>query len=149
MSKFNYIVMYKIVIMRITIVGSGDPGSGSTLPPSASGSLPTGAGMDHDARSSHHGEGVPAGAAGSAAGSAGAGLGGPGGPEGMRGLPAHGGPPGMGNVFAWSLIEFFYIHVYVTSMHPLIFSFISDYERLRGRWCRSYWSIWSRTNGCR
>ena len=89
------------------IVGSGDPGSGSTLPPSASGSLPTGAGMDHDARSSHHGEGVPAGAAGSAAGSAGAGLGGPGGPEGMRGLPAHGGPPGMGNVFAWSLIEFF------------------------------------------
>ena len=77
--------------------------------------------MDHDARSSHHGEGVPAGAAGSAAGSAGAGLGGPGGPEGMRGLPAHGGPPGMGNVFAWSLIEFFYIHVYVTSMHPLIF----------------------------
>ena len=107
MSKFNYIVMYKIVIMRIKIVGSGDPGSGSTLPPSASGSLPTGAGMDHDARSSHHGEGVPAGAAGSAAGSAGAGLGGPGGPEGMRGLPAHGGPPGMGNVFAWSLIEFF------------------------------------------
>ena len=55
--------------------------------------------MDHDARSSHHGEGVPAGAAGSAAGSAGAGLGGPGGPEGMRGLPAHGGPPGMGNLF--------------------------------------------------
>ena len=53
--------------------------------------------MDHDARSSHHGEGVPAGAAGSAAGSAGAGVGGPGGPEGMRGLPVHGGPPGMGN----------------------------------------------------
>ena len=55
--------------------------------------------MDHDARSSHHGEGVPAGAAGSAAGSAGAGVGGPGGPEGMRGLPVHGGPPGMGNYF--------------------------------------------------
>ena len=62
--------------------------------------------MDHDARSSHHGEGVPAGAAGSAAGSAGAGVGGPGGPEGMRGLPVHGGPPGMGNYYIF--IESFF-----------------------------------------
>ena len=70
--------------------------------------------MDHDARSSHHGEGVPAGAAGSAAGSAGAGVGGPGGPEGMRGLPVHGGPPGMGNyyIFIESFFQMFTILFY-------------------------------------
>ena len=104
--------------------------------------------MDHDARSSHHGEGVPAGAAGSAAGSAGAGVGGPGGPEGMRGLPVHGGPPGMGNYF---LIESFFrcLQFYIITMHLSIFAAISNYQFFRGRWCRSHWSIWSRAHGCR
>ena len=52
--------------------------------------------MEHDVRSSHHGEGVPP---VSAAGSAGTGVGGTGGPGGPLHLPGHGGshPPGMGN----------------------------------------------------
>ena len=52
--------------------------------------------MEHDVRSSHHGEGVtPVSAAGSAGAGVG-GTGGPGGPGGMH-LPGHGGahPPGM------------------------------------------------------
>ena len=79
------------------ILGSGDPGSGSTLPPSASGSLPSGAGMDHDTGATHHGQGAIAGSAGGAAGSAGAGVGGsggPGGPGGMHVPVTH--VPGMG-----------------------------------------------------
>ena len=55
--------------------------------------------MDHDARASHHGEGVIAGGANNAAGSAGAGVGGsggPGGPGGMPGGSGHGGPHILG-----------------------------------------------------
>jgi len=77
--------------------GSGDTGSGNTSQPSALGPLTAGPGMEHDVRSSHHGEGVtPVSAAGSAGTGVG-GAGGPGGPGGMH-LPGHGGshPPGSG-----------------------------------------------------
>ena len=65
--------------------------------------------MDHDARASHHGEGVAAGSVGSAAGSAGAGVGGTGGPGGPGGMhiPGHGGPhvPGMGNPIILKIVQ--------------------------------------------
>ena len=80
--------------------GSGDPGSGNTSQPSALGPLTAGPGMEHDVRSSHHGEGVtPVSAAGSAGTGVG-GAGGPGGPGGMH-LPGHGGshPPGIYQVY--------------------------------------------------
>ena len=88
--------------------------------------------MDHDARSSHHGEGVPAGAAGSAAGSAGAGVGGPGGPEGMRGLPVHGGPPGMGNYFLiepfFRCSKFYFLYYYTASINICCYFQLSIFQ---------------------